>query len=124
MAEPHRAWVMDKRARRHLYGNECPHIPTGGQKRSGFGCDACTQKLIEDVESAAVAAVAAERKLQEKAWSAGFRHCLEWYGIWKDGEQVIGCKGTPIRKCGPYAGQMKIDLGVIRAAAIRKAGQG
>lgn len=49
-------WTLCERAKRHLSGNECPHIPTDGESRSGFGCDRCTQTLIEDVERAAVAA--------------------------------------------------------------------
>ena len=51
------SWTLCEPARRHLYGRECPHIPAGALlPRSGFGCDACTQKLIEDTEQAAIEA--------------------------------------------------------------------
>ena len=52
--EPAKNWTLGEEARRHLYGNQCPHIPTGGKQRSGFACDACTQRLVEDVERAAM----------------------------------------------------------------------
>ncbi len=48
-------WTLDERAKRHLFGRACPHV-TEGQTRSGFGCDRCTQDLIDSVWSAAVVA--------------------------------------------------------------------
>lgn len=46
----------------------------------------------------------------EKAWNAGFKHALNWYGIWKDGTQTIGCKNTPIKDATPMLGQMEHDI--------------
>ncbi len=46
----------DERAGVHLGGDKCPHIFVGGEKRSGFLCDACTVQLIRDVERAAARA--------------------------------------------------------------------
>ena len=49
----------------------------------------------------------------ERAWQAGFDHALDWYGIWKDGVQVIGCMENPISEATPQAGKMRADLGRI-----------
>ncbi len=55
-------------------------------------------------------AVAAERELQAKAWESGFRHCLEWYEIWRE----IGAMQRPIKECLPQDGRMESDLAAIR----------
>ena len=50
----------------------------------------------------------------EQAWQAGFKHALNWYGIWKDGVQRIGCQETPIKEATPMKGQMEFDIEIIK----------
>jgi hypothetical protein len=54
--EPAADPTPEERARVHLGGDACPHLFVGGPTRSGFSCDACTLKLIQDVDRAATRA--------------------------------------------------------------------
>jgi len=47
------------------------------------------------------------------AWDAGFKHCLNWYGIWKNGVQTIGCRETPIKEATPMEYQCEMDITAI-----------
>ena len=56
-----------------------------------------------------------EKEDIERAWKAGFKHALDWYGTYHDGVQTIGCNETPIKEAKPCGGQMRFDLEKIRA---------
>ncbi len=39
-----------------------------------------------------------ETKREQEEFASGFIAALNCFGIWKDGQQVIGCMETPISK--------------------------
>ena len=55
-----------------------------------------------------------EREPFEAAWMAGFKHCLDIFSIWNDGEQTIGCLNTPIKECRPQMFVMDKSITEIR----------
>ena len=92
----------EKQARRALH---CLYIAVD---------ESIARDVQRDVEAWVRAAVAAEKEKLPAAWDAGFRHCLEWYGVWKDGAQRIGCQDTPIKDATPDKGRREFDLAAIR----------